>query len=58
MSLSILTKNKSGAIDGMLSEISFFRLFATKLSVSSKVRPIPSEIVIIGASDFLATIFL
>ena len=49
---------ESGAIDGMLSEISCFRLFATKLSVSSNVKPIPSEIVIIGARDFLDTIFL
>ena len=36
----------------------FFKLFATKLIVKSKVNPIPREIVIIGASDFLATIFL
>ena len=37
---------------------SFFKLFATKLRVSNKVKPIPNEIVIIGASDFLATMFL
>ena len=42
----------------MLSDISFFKLFATKLRVSNRVKPIPKEIVIIGARDFLATIFL
>ena len=42
----------------MLSEISFFKLLATKLKVNNRVNPIPKEIVIIGASDFLATIFL
>ena len=54
----MLTKNKSGAKDGILSEISFFKLFATKLRVSRRVNPIPKEIVMIGASDFFATIFL
>jgi len=54
----MLTKNKSGAKDGMLSDISFFKLFATKLRVRRSVKPIPNEIVIIGASDFFATIFL
>ena len=58
ISLSILTKNRSGAIDGILSDISFFKLFETKLRVRSNVRPIPKDIVIMGASDFLATIFL
>ena len=58
MVLSILTKNRSGAIDGILSDISFFKLFETKLRVRSNVRPIPKDIVIMGASDFFATIFL
>ena len=54
----MLTKNKSGAKDGMLSDISYFKLLATKLSVKSRVRPIPKDMVIIGASDFFATMFL
>ena len=58
ISLSMLTKNKSGAIDGMLSDISFFKLLATKLKVRRSVKPIPKDIVMIGASDFYATIFL
>ena len=41
-------------MSGMLSEISLFKLLETKLSINNNVKPIPNEIVIIGARDFFA----
>jgi hypothetical protein len=53
-SLFTLTKKMSGAMPGMLSAISLFKLLATKLNINNKVKPIPNEIVMIGARDFFA----
>ena len=53
-SLFMLTKKMSGAMSGMLSAISLFKLLETQLSINNKVNPTPNEIVMMGARDFFA----